>query len=697
MKTTYRKIFTGLLAILIAFSPLIFSSKTASAAACKVTSGRFLNDKLIYTEADRTKNLVVISIVTQNCVGQDIYVTLAEGSNNVSDGVKALTEKPFKVPASGKINIRMIPGTDHCDAVPIINDCSFRILAGPAGNKIEYHSDDDTRVTGVLKYDCDALFICKGGSLWNRLSDTSDNPDKTGECVVMNAVFDKTTLTFKDSNPPSVTMTVSTTGCEGKKIYLSLISKGIGSDGHLVPQIHDKELLVPATEKVSLTMLSGEKGCYDSSLQDAVGGSTGCNYVMFVGNEKSADKAKVFFPPPSVENYFWSDGQPSGNLKYLCDDTCSNDWGEGGANTAIVGNAFGEISAECMNKDGNRIEDCYALYSGLGDVLGTVGDGLTSKLSTVASATGLGDLFNRIIAFGIGIAGVLAVAMIVYEGVAYMRAKGDGNTSNLAQAKSRIGEVLLGFLLVLSIYVILRTINPDLLNLTPRIDSVELNVASRVGDPKFAANLDSIDTSSITVPAGDYSDPVFKAYMAHQQGAGGFAAIMWAANREMSSVPRNNPFVTGGGADGINTNIKRNCFSNRGCVATPAGFLNFWQKEVEGFKKRADPLRQEIQDGLSKAASETGVDIKTLIVMCRIESYNCSNSRAINSGGFAGLFQLSNKIHQKRNTDGVWETYKKNTFSDESLLSPYENSYVGARYVLSNLAQINKFWDKTKK
>lgn len=547
MTTTYRKIFTGIIAMIIAFSPLVFSSKTASAATCKVTAAEFSKTTLDYKESTRTKNLIGIGISTTDCVGKQIYVTLAGGAISTTGvGVEALNKRSFVVPSSGSFGISMVPGVDSCTKASVGKNCEYRIFAGPETKELEYNSSGRTK--GDLKYDCDAILFCEGGSLWNKLNDTSDNEDKVGECVVMNAFFDKTTLTFKDANPPDVTMSVTTRGCAGRNIYLSLISKGIGSDGHLVPEIHDQELLVPVTEKVSLTMKSGEKGCYNSLVQETVDGSTGCKYALFAGIEKSIDRAKLFFPPPSVRNYFWSDGQPNGNLEYLCDEDCLSDWHKSGANTALIGNAFGEISAECLDKDGNRIEDCYALYSGLGDVLGTVGDGLTSKLSTVASATGLGDLFNRIIAFGIGIAGVLAVAMIVYEGVAYMRAKGDGNTSNLAQAKSRIGEVLLGFLLVLSIYVILRTINPDLLNLTPRVDNVEL-LSPEVYKEITGKNLPTtgeINSSAIRAVSGTEIDSCAIKALMEKESQGKAQAIGHDENVTVENVPSRKAFVLGG-------------------------------------------------------------------------------------------------------------------------------------------------------
>jgi hypothetical protein len=61
----------------------------------------------------------------------------------------------------------------------------------------------------------------------------------------------------------------------------------------------------------------------------------------------------------------------------------------------------------------------------------------------------------------------------------------------------------------------------------------------------------------------------------------------------------------------------------------------------------------------------------------------------VNSIGYAGLFQLSNKEHQSR--PGVWDKYKK---SNGILLKAYDNAFAAAQYFKTNLNGINTNWTK---
>jgi hypothetical protein len=127
--------------------------------------------------------------------------------------------------------------------------------------------------------------------------------------------------------------------------------------------------------------------------------------------------------------------------------------------TTVVGNDFSTgVSDACTGKD------CYSLFSGFADALG-------GKFDNIQNVESIGGLVNAIIAFGIGLGGVLAVAMIMYQGFLYMKSD---NVNTLTTIKGRIINTIIGFLLLLTIYTILRTINPDLLNLMPRISLEQL-------------------------------------------------------------------------------------------------------------------------------------------------------------------------------------------------------------------------------
>lgn len=66
-----------------------------------------------------------------------------------------------------------------------------------------------------------------------------------------------------------------------------------------------------------------------------------------------------------------------------------------------------------------------------------------------------------VLAFGISLAGILAVFMIVIGGIEYITAY--GNPTRLESAKNRIEQALLGLLLAIGAWLILYTINPNLI------------------------------------------------------------------------------------------------------------------------------------------------------------------------------------------------------------------------------------------
>jgi hypothetical protein len=66
-------------------------------------------------------------------------------------------------------------------------------------------------------------------------------------------------------------------------------------------------------------------------------------------------------------------------------------------------------------------------------------------------------------AFVVGIAGLAAFVMIVWGGVQWMTSTGD--PTKTSDAKDRIKQALLGLLLILASFVVLRTINPELTTL----------------------------------------------------------------------------------------------------------------------------------------------------------------------------------------------------------------------------------------
>jgi len=75
---------------------------------------------------------------------------------------------------------------------------------------------------------------------------------------------------------------------------------------------------------------------------------------------------------------------------------------------------------------------------------------------------GVSDLIKAIIAWAFKLAGVLAFIMIVYAGFQYLVS--GGNTAQQKDAQERIVSVIIGIVLLFAFYIILYTINPNILN-----------------------------------------------------------------------------------------------------------------------------------------------------------------------------------------------------------------------------------------
>ncbi len=85
----------------------------------------------------------------------------------------------------------------------------------------------------------------------------------------------------------------------------------------------------------------------------------------------------------------------------------------------------------------------------------------------------LAEYIKIIYRFALGLSGLLVFIMIVWGGIQYTISAGD--TGLISDARDRIFQAILGMLLLFLSYIILNTINPDLISLRePNVDSVLL-------------------------------------------------------------------------------------------------------------------------------------------------------------------------------------------------------------------------------
>lgn len=82
---------------------------------------------------------------------------------------------------------------------------------------------------------------------------------------------------------------------------------------------------------------------------------------------------------------------------------------------------------------------------------------------SLAETSSVPDLISYIYKFALGICGLTALLSIIFGAAQYAFSAGD--SSKAGDAKNRITQALLGILILLFSYLILYTINPDLVKL----------------------------------------------------------------------------------------------------------------------------------------------------------------------------------------------------------------------------------------
>jgi hypothetical protein len=111
----------------------------------------------------------------------------------------------------------------------------------------------------------------------------------------------------------------------------------------------------------------------------------------------------------------------------------------------------------------------------------TVGDFEKGDEKTIIGDTEMiGAYIKSIYEYAIGIAGIVAAAVLMYGGFSYLMS--GGSADKISNAKSWIGAALSGLVLVMLSYLILSIINPNLVNFKiseiKKIDPLELSESS---------------------------------------------------------------------------------------------------------------------------------------------------------------------------------------------------------------------------
>jgi len=99
--------------------------------------------------------------------------------------------------------------------------------------------------------------------------------------------------------------------------------------------------------------------------------------------------------------------------------------------------------------------------------------------SAITKTPVLPDYVKYVFNFGIGIAGLIAFLMTVYGGFRYLTSA--GNPSAMSDANSQIFAGLIGLIVILSSWLLLTTINPQLIVINPQLKESELVVGEMPG------------------------------------------------------------------------------------------------------------------------------------------------------------------------------------------------------------------------
>jgi hypothetical protein len=124
--------------------------------------------------------------------------------------------------------------------------------------------------------------------------------------------------------------------------------------------------------------------------------------------------------------------------------------------------------------NGVQTPGCYELLAPIPGLAGI--DNTINFLGTDGGERfALEQFFIAAINVIVGATSVAAVLALMYYGYAMMSARSAGNIPNLSKYKARLWSVFLGLGIILGSYVILNTINPELLNIAPNLSVVSFD------------------------------------------------------------------------------------------------------------------------------------------------------------------------------------------------------------------------------
>ena len=124
---------------------------------------------------------------------------------------------------------------------------------------------------------------------------------------------------------------------------------------------------------------------------------------------------------------------------------------------------------------------------------------LNVKIGNTATTLDIGAYLNVLYTYALGIAGVIAVVMIMVGGVQYILGSASGSES-ISKGKERIRNAIVGLVLLLAAYLVLATVNPNLvefktLRLPKPKPSLFLGASCEVYEEELQFEVERVDDS----------------------------------------------------------------------------------------------------------------------------------------------------------------------------------------------------------
>ncbi len=356
--------------------------------------------------------------------------------------------------------------------------------------------------------------------------------EQTGPCQIINARFNPNGIQpnlLKLVNgvvtQPPVDLTINTRNCVGKNLRVYLLAQAGGESAvdiaaNVLTYLNIYGLISQGYEAtafdnngkvqrdtVKFNFLANEKPCKTSSSKN----SFDCIISIQIQDLETKQWIYSSIMPEVYSSITTERTDPQGVLMYECindsdgttsgvsicssHDTIINggvfgnivgqrgDWKFVGATGWAAVNAAGEPIAIDGVTDFNTDSPCYDpnLNEGSGGYIA----GCTALLAPLpgiekvdASFT-FGRYINAVVRLAIGLIVVFAVVMMIIQGFQYLT---EGSISGKAMSKQKLTNALIGVLIALGMFIILATINPNLLNLEPQIDQVDVSFDDENGD-----------------------------------------------------------------------------------------------------------------------------------------------------------------------------------------------------------------------